>query len=387
MVNGKGLSSTMGDINLNPASVNTNQGGKINFHYNQSSSATSAIYEDVSGRIRVNGDLNFNGAVKSGLTVDSWIKGTVADNSEGDTWRDTVYSVGNSDGARIGMLRSHDKQESHQIQLTATNVKESTGGSVWASIFLTSKPDGTHTEALGASPATNDDSAQIATTAYTRAYTSATHLPLSGGTLTNNIAYKKSSITRGTAPSSVNYYDVAFRDSNSDFVSLYRTEYNTNKSSLTTIKAFNTTITGNNNNIGQIGVGCDSSGNVYTIAPTPATSDNSTKIATTAFVKNFYNDNISRLLVNHYQLSGAGNTVSFNMQGNIAVVFAKRDSRSILMVFDTWNSAPTILSYTGSNTFITGSMSSNWVTLTHGGETGSVVIIAFSGINAGHWFN
>ena len=91
--------------------------------------------------------------------------------------------------------------------------------------------------------------------------------------------------------------------------------------------------------------------------------------------------------MNHYQLSGAGNTVSFNMQGNIAVVFAKRDARSILMVFDTWNSAPTILSYTGSNTFITGSMSSNWVTLTHGGETGSVVIIAFSGINAGHWFN
>ena len=36
----------------------------------------------------------------------------------------------------------------------------------------------------------------------------------------------------------------------------------------------------------SITVGVDDSGNVFTVAPTPATSDNSTKIATTAFVRN-----------------------------------------------------------------------------------------------------
>lgn len=36
----------------------------------------------------------------------------------------------------------------------------------------------------------------------------------------------------------------------------------------------------------EIGVGWDINGNAFTIAPTPATSDNSTQIATTAFVRN-----------------------------------------------------------------------------------------------------
>ena len=284
MVNGKGLSSTMGDINLNPASVNTNTGGKINFHYNQASSATSAIYENASGQVRIDGNIYLNGNTTNGFKVKggSLEAYTHTDTTSNQTRDIIVY--GPDGTSRISTLRNKYYTTGNK-ELEIFVSQDVDGSTVFNSLRMTNDTEGNRRCFLNYSPATTSNSTDVATTAYTRAYTSATYLPLSGGTLTNNIAYKKSSITRGTAPSSVNYYDIAFRDSNSDFVSLYRTEYNTNKSSLTTIKAFNTTITGNNNNIGQIGVGCDSSGNVYTIAPTPATSSNSTQIATTAYVK------------------------------------------------------------------------------------------------------
>lgn len=56
-IEGKGLTSTAGTIDLNPPTVNSNTGGQINFHYNQSANATSSIVENTSGQIRVYGDL------------------------------------------------------------------------------------------------------------------------------------------------------------------------------------------------------------------------------------------------------------------------------------------------------------------------------------------
>lgn len=92
--------------------------------------------------------------------------------------------------------------------------------------------------------------------------------------------------TRGTAPSANEERDlIDYKDSAGMRISLFETMYYTDKSSKTSIYAYKTTAA-TGGNIGSIGIGCDASGNVYTYAPTPASLDNSTKIATTAFVYN-----------------------------------------------------------------------------------------------------
>ena len=92
--------------------------------------------------------------------------------------------------------------------------------------------------------------------------------------------------TRGTAPSANEERDlIDYKDSAGNRISLFETMYYTDKSSKTSIYAYKTTAA-TGGNIGSIGIGCDASGNVYTYAPTPSSLDNSTKIATTAFVYN-----------------------------------------------------------------------------------------------------
>ena len=110
------------------------------------------------------------------------------------------------------------------------------------------------------------------------------YLPLAGGTMTGNITRSISSVTRGTAPSSTVYNSAYVRDSKNNAIGCIETKYATNKTSSTALYAYNTTAA-TGNNIGSIGIGCDTSGAVYTWAPTPASGDSSTKIATTAFVK------------------------------------------------------------------------------------------------------
>lgn len=104
-------------------------------------------------------------------------------------------------------------------------------------------------------------------------------------TFTKIIRCKSNDVTRGTAPSASIELGLTVRDSANNNIGALTTFYNTNKSSFTGIYAYNTTVA-SGTNIGSLGIGCDASGNVYTKAPTPATSDNSTQIATTAFVKN-----------------------------------------------------------------------------------------------------
>ena len=112
------------------------------------------------------------------------------------------------------------------------------------------------------------------------------YLPLTGGTITGNIIYKRTNATRGTAPSSnvtIQHCDV--KDSANNRITLFETTYYTDMSSKMALFAYKTTAA-TGNNIGSIGIGCTASGTVYTFAPTPAASDDSTQIATTAYVKN-----------------------------------------------------------------------------------------------------
>ena len=116
----------------------------------------------------------------------------------------------------------------------------------------------------------------------------------SGDTMTGNLTVSKASprfdiknpsIARGTAPES-DYAgtEILGRDYNNRSTwALYHT-YTTNKTHRIRLLCYNGLTT--DSEYAEIGVGYDSSGNPYTNAPTPSSAtDNSTKIATTAWVR------------------------------------------------------------------------------------------------------
>jgi len=102
--------------------------------------------------------------------------------------------------------------------------------------------------------------------------------------VTNNQIIKSTGITRGTAPSSAQTFGIAFSDKNNKYIGNIYGQFATDKSTYVGLYAYKGTTTSNGDNA-YLRVGYDASGNVYTSAPTPATTDNSTQIATTAFVK------------------------------------------------------------------------------------------------------
>ena len=91
--------------------------------------------------------------------------------------------------------------------------------------------------------------------------------------------------TRGTAPSSSELEKalIDYKDSAGNRICLFSSTVFSDKSSLNAIWAYNTSIA-SGYNIGYIGIGSRADGSVFTIAPTPGASDNSTQIATTAWV-------------------------------------------------------------------------------------------------------
>ena len=134
-------------------------------------------------------------------------------------------------------------------------------------------------------------------------------LPYSGGTLTGNIyttPYYDSTVlnpdggqvtivskgknNKGTHPSSISetHTLAVATDKTGDISAPHKhghvqTTINTSGVTTTEIAAYEDTA--NANNFASISVSVDASGNISTSAPTPATSDNSTKIATTAYVR------------------------------------------------------------------------------------------------------
>lgn len=104
--------------------------------------------------------------------------------------------------------------------------------------------------------------------------------------ITTNPVYKRSDITKGTNPESTRSWQLFYTDKNGtgDANTLGKIATYIESSGLvsTSMYAFkNESGTAN----ARISVYYPSTGNPYTYAPTPATSDNSTKIATTAYVQ------------------------------------------------------------------------------------------------------
>ena len=108
-----------------------------------------------------------------------------------------------------------------------------------------------------------------------------------GRLILQNYAYtvQTPGATKGTAPSQTIYRSLCrLSDSNDKpFCSVY-SQYEASRANWVGLLCYDGTST-SDSDYSAIKLGYDSSGNVYTAAPTPATSDNSSNIATTAFVK------------------------------------------------------------------------------------------------------
>ena len=113
------------------------------------------------------------------------------------------------------------------------------------------------------------------------------YLPLSGGTITGNITAtnaqgfksKNTGYAKGAASASWTYYECL--DKNGERLCWIGHSSAANKTVTCGFHLRKQTTTDE----AVLSISYDGSGNVYTSAPTPATSDSSTKIATTAFVK------------------------------------------------------------------------------------------------------
>ena len=121
-----------------------------------------------------------------------------------------------------------------------------------------------------------------------------TKVAKAGDTMTGNLTISKASprfetkntaITRGTSPSSdTNVTEFLGKDSADKSTWALYHRYATNKSHRISLLCYNGLTT--DTTYSEIGIGYDSSGNPYTNAPTPSSaSDNSTNIATTAWVR------------------------------------------------------------------------------------------------------
>lgn len=113
-------------------------------------------------------------------------------------------------------------------------------------------------------------------------------LTITGGKQNFAIQVQTNGVTKGTAPSAVVYNGIEFYGNTmtkyQDRLAII--EQSTSTANLNSIQliAYNTTSA---ENTGNCTIGCyvDSNGTAYTSAPTPAQTDDSTKIATTAYVK------------------------------------------------------------------------------------------------------
>ena len=161
-VNGKGLTNTTGDINIYPNSVNANNGGRIQFHYNQGSTETAKIWENASGQVRIDGNLFLNGdtlnTIKStsGLPIQFYNM-----NSSSQAAQRQILAYEDRGSTEVGEVLFYTTTNSgeHSVRLRAVNA------GTYADLVVGVQSNGTK-YTTAPTPATNDNSSRIATTAF-----------------------------------------------------------------------------------------------------------------------------------------------------------------------------------------------------------------------------
>ncbi len=190
-------------------------------------------------------------------------------------------------------------------------------------------------------PDTGDNSTKIATTAFVKAqgYTTASghthsYLPLSGGTLTGTLsqscagpAYNcyDTDLTKGTNPSSTHWIgSLTFCDKTGNNGVNYRggileTCVTAAGETQVYLRAYNWKASTSTES--HMAICYPQDGTPYTYAPTPATADNSTKIATTAFVKAQGYTTASGHTHSYLPLSGGTLTGKLTMSREDSVIY------------------------------------------------------------------
>ena len=174
------------------------------------------------------------------------------------------------------------------------------------------------------------------------------YLPLTGGVLTGGVSRKHTGVTKGTNPDSVCYWSVYNCDKDgtnykNDCLGLFETSLDTAGVVSTYIRAMKNTA--NNNSNASLGVAYDTANNLgYTFAPTPAANDNTTKIATTAWVQTFCGTT-KGYLTSHQSLSNystlAHTVKSLSISGKTITVTPGSGNAYTLTTQDTVYTHPT----------------------------------------------
>lgn len=123
---------------------------------------------------------------------------------------------------------------------------------------------------------------------------------------TGTFVTKNTNITRGTAPSANSFKQNIFADSNDAKLGCCEHGYLTDKTSYTSIIAYNGT-NASDTTPARISAGFDANGNIYTYAPTPSVISNDTNIATTKWVKDILKTTPTEL---YNGTVSSGNTVN-----------------------------------------------------------------------------
>lgn len=174
-----GTKTLKSNLDLNPPTVNSNTGGQINFHYNQASSATSSIYENQSGRIRLDGNLEVVHTV-TGYESISTANGNsfrvtrplntgirpITNYNGAERWDMPLVYVNATDGKVLSSIYTPFRFASssdyrNAIQLLAYNPLVE---NEFDMLGIGYNQNGAYTHAP--TPATTDNSGQIATTAW-----------------------------------------------------------------------------------------------------------------------------------------------------------------------------------------------------------------------------
>lgn len=288
----------------------------------------------LTGTETITGDKTFSGttAVTGQLQVksndnDVRVLNQYANYTKGTTPSAVQYSgivIKDNTGTEIANIYGRVNTNNTNSVLLA--VKDPGTGNNVNRIAIHYPADGTaYTEAP--TPDTSDNSTKIATTAFVKAqgYASSSAIPTLTSQLTNDSGFltehqslanyvtldgaqtitatktftadqalskanpvlklKNTSITRNTVPSSdiANFVIDGQDNAGRHTWAIYHTYDSTKQNQVQLLCYKGTTTT---NNYAGIGIGYDSSGNVFTNAPTPAVSSNTTHIATTAYINN-----------------------------------------------------------------------------------------------------
>lgn len=246
--------------------------------WNNSDIALAKDYLPLAGGT-LTGDLTFSGTGAAPITI----------SDTGTAYRD--IQIVHTDGNRVGVIRFARGNTANSITIGASDAKNSAPGGLAVIRTLGDGSTAGTVTVEAPTPESSDNSKKVATTAFVNTKVSG-YLPLSGGTMTGSLNTKqihnRFSFAKGTVPSAKQYASIYFSDNagnnySSDCIGLVESSVSENNLSRTYIRAVKNEANSTVNC--EISCNVDQNGKIYTSAPTPDSSDDSTKIATTAFVK------------------------------------------------------------------------------------------------------